>query len=107
MYESKPRRREGEPIEALVGEAIELTASRSGSIAGDDAEGGLRERAGKERGSRSGGAAGAWAWAEGRGLTLPWDGWSEDRLRGAFLVAVVAAAVEALALIAVLIAALT
>lgn len=106
MYESKPRLREGEPIELLVGEAIELTASRSGSGPGTGADGGeigRGEHDGGEQDLRRAGASDGWM---GRVPRLPWDGWDRDRLRAALLVAVAAAAVEFLALIAVLVAAL-
>lgn len=61
MYESEPRRREGEPIESLVGDAIELTASRSGSGPGtgfSDGEADPGERAKGVRGPRPGDASG-------------------------------------------------
>lgn len=106
VYESKPRRREGEPIELLVGEAIELTASRAGSGPETDADGGeigRGEQVGEEQGLRAGGARDGWM---GRVPRLPWDGWDRERLRAALLVAVAAAAGEALALIAVLVAAI-
>ena len=103
MYESKPRRREGEPIELLVGEAIEMTASRSQSGAdAADGEIGCGEHGGKEQNLRADRAGDGWM---GRVPRLPWDGWDRDRLRAALLVAAAAAAVEFLALIAVLVAA--
>ena len=109
MYESSPRRREGEPIESLVGEAIELTASREGVPAGA-AEDGPGERAGAGRSAES--VAGNFAAGERAGegllggLRLPWDSWDRERLSGALLAAVAVAALEAVALLTVLAAAL-
>ena len=97
MYESRPKRKEGEPIEALVGEAIELTASRS-----DGATAGL---AGEPEGGPNAGADGAVRTQNGEGgftRRLPWENWERDRLRTAFSAAVAVAAVEALLLIVLL-----
>lgn len=109
MYESRPRRKEGEPIESLVGEAIELTASREGVPAGAVEDGpGERTRAGRNAGSVAGSSAGDEQAGGGllRGLRLPWDSWDRERLSGALLAAVAVAALEALVLVTILVAAL-
>lgn len=106
MYESKPRRREGEPIESLVGEAIKLTASRSGGGTGTgaaDGEVGRGERDGGGRNLRAGSAAGARGGWTGAVPRLPWDGWDRDRLSAALLAAAGVATLEALVLVAILI----
>lgn len=101
MYESRPKRKEGEPIEALVGEAIELTASRSnGTVAGV-----VGEPGGGPQGGPTAGADGAVRARNGEGgftRRLPWEDWERDRLRTAFSAAVAVAAVEALLLIVLL-----
>lgn len=106
MYESKSRRREGEPIESLVGDAIELTASRSGSGPGTgfaDGEVDPGERARDERSPRPGDAAGSRTGGIGGFPRLPWDGWDRARLSAALLAAISAAALEALVLLVILI----
>lgn len=101
MYESRPKRKEGEPIEALVGEAIELTASRSDGTA----VGVVGEPGGGPQRRPNAGADGAVQAQDGEGgftRRLPWENWERDRLRTAFSAAVAVAAVEALLLIVLL-----